>query len=471
MVLGRGIDMVRAPSSDALVFFGATGDLVFKDILPALHGLVSEGGARIPLIGVARSPWDPDRLRLRAKESLQKKGLYDAATFKEMAGLLDYVSGDYGAPETYAQVRKALGTARRPLFYLAIPPSVFPVVTGALAEAGYAASGRVIVEKPFGRDPRSARALSETLREHFAEEAIFRIDHFLGKEPVQNITYTRFANPLLEPLWNRDHVRSVQITLAEDFGIRERGGYYEEAGAIRDVVQNHLLQLLAIVAMDPPGAGSSDAYRDEKVRVLKAVKTLEPEHVVKGQYRGYRGAPRVAPDSRVETYAALKLFIDNWRWAGVPFYIRAGKQLAVTCTEIFVELRRPPREAFGEAVPPRSGHVRMRISPDIVIGIGMRVKVPGDRMVGRDVELMLASCPIEAMSPYQRLFSDAIRGNHELFAREDGVEESWRIVEPVLRTGEVYEYEPGAWGPKEADRLPEPGDRWIELKPPAEGAC
>jgi glucose-6-phosphate 1-dehydrogenase len=462
----------RTTVSDAFVFFGATGDLVFKEIFPALQGLIREGGVRIPLIGVARSPWDTERLRSRAKESLKSKGVYDARAFKDLAALLQYVSGDYGGPETFARIREVLGSARRPLFYLAIPPSVFPVVTGAIAASGCAENARVVVEKPFGRDLASARALNKTLLKHFPEEAIFRIDHFLGKEPVQNITYTRFANPLLEPIWNRDHIRSVQITLAEDFGVKERGGFYEEAGAIRDVIQNHLLQLLAIVAMDPPGAGGWDTYRDEKARVLQSVKTLGPKDVVKGQYRGYRSAFRVAPDSNVETYAAVKLSIDNWRWAGVPFYIRAGKELATTCTEVFVELRRPPREAFGETVAAGSSHIRMRISPDIAIGIGMRMKAPGDRMVGEDVELMLASCPADDVPPYQRLFADAIQGNPELFARQDGVEESWRIVDKVLGDGgEVYRYRPGTWGPKEAGSLIEAGDRWIDPVPSAAGVC
>ncbi len=458
--------MSKPPLSDALVFFGATGDLVFKEIFPALQGLVRDGGVGLPLIGVARSPWDVDRLRARAKESLKSKGSYDPASFKELAKLLHYVSGDYGAPETYAKIREALGPARRPLFYLAIPPSVFSVVTSALAASGCAENARVVVEKPFGRDLASARALNKTVLEHFPEESVFRIDHFLGKEPVQNITYTRFANPLLEPIWNRDHIHSVQITLAEDFGVKERGGYHEEAGAIRDVIQNHLLQVLAIVAMDPPGAGSLDAYRDEKARVLQAVQSLKPKQVVRGQYLGYRSAPHVAADSTVETYAALKLSIDNWRWAGVPFYIRAGKQLATTCTEVFVEFRRPPREAFGETVPPGSSHVRMRISPDIVIGMGMRVKAPGERMVGSDVELMLTSCPTNTLPPYQRLFRDAINGNPELFARWDGVEESWRIVDKVLDdAGQVYPYEPGTWGPKEAERLTGKDDRWVDPIP------
>ena len=458
--------MSRTPSSDALVFLGATGDLVFKEIFPALQGLVRDRGGGLRLVGVARSPWDTGRLRARAKESLEARGVYDPDAFAKMADLMHYVSGDYGATETYCDVRRALGGARRPLFYLAIPPSVFPAVTGALAASGCADGARVVVEKPFGRDLASARALNATLLQHFPEEAIFRIDHFLGKEPVQNITYTRFANPMLEPIWNRDYVRSVQITMAEDSGIRDRGSYYEEAGAIRDVVQNHLLQVLAIIAMEPPGAGSPDAYRDEKSRLLQAVGALEPGQVVRGQYRGYRSARGVAPGSNVETYAALRLSIDNERWAGVPFYIRAGKQLATTCTEVFVEFKRPPREAFGESVPPGSAHVRMRISPDIVVAIGMRIKAPGDEMIGRDVELTLTSCPGEARPAYQRLFSDALQGDHALFARQDNVEESWRIVGPALDDAtRVHVYEPGGWGPKEAAALIGKDDRWVDPAP------
>jgi glucose-6-phosphate 1-dehydrogenase len=389
-----------------------------------------------------------------------------------MARNLHYVRGDYGAPETYEHMCDALSGAGSALFYMAIPPSVFPVVTNALASSGCSLHSRVLVEKPFGRDLSSAIELNNILRKHYPEEAIFRIDHFLGKEPVQNITYTRFANPLLEPIWNRDHVRSIQITMAEDFGVKERGGFYEEAGAIRDVVQNHLLQLLAVVTMDPPGGGIPDAYRDEKARVLMAIPPLTEKQVVRGQYAGYRSAPGVAPDSTVETYAAIKLTIDNWRWAGVPIYIRSGKELAVTCTEVFIELRRPPRETFGERVSPASGHLRIRISPDVVIALGLRVKVPGDRMIGRDAELMVTSCPADMRPTYQRLLSDAMEGSQELFAREDGVEASWRIVEPILGDKVPIEwYEPGSWGPASARRLSGSDGPWInpELGPPPAG--
>jgi len=454
---------MQAPRSDAIVVFGVTGDLVHKEIFPALYGLFRDEGVSVPVIGVARSDWSIDRLVARAKDAVEKSGDFDEKAFSRLARMLRYVRGDYGAPETYEKMCQALQGTGSPLFYMAIPPSVFSVVTNSLASSGCSLHARLVVEKPFGRDLQSARELNNTLRRHYPESAIFRIDHFLGKEPVQNITYTRFANPLLEPIWNRDHVRSIQITMAEDFGVKERGGFYEEAGAIRDVVQNHLLQLLAVIAMDPPGGGIPDAYRDEKARVLMAVRPLDARRVVRGQYEGYRSAPGVNPDSTVETYAAIKLTIDNWRWAGVPIYIRSGKQMAVSATEVFIELRRPPRETFGEHVPLSSGHLRLRISPDVVIALGLRVKVPGDRMVGRDAELMVTSRPGDLRPPYQRLLTDAMYGIQELFAREDGVEASWRIVEPILGDKvPLRTYEPGSWGPPEARKLIGRDGPWID---------
>ncbi len=454
----------EAPQSDAIVVFGVTGDLVHKEIFPAIYGLFRDEGVSVPVIGVARSDWTQEQLTARARESVEARGMrIDEQVFARLAQNLHYVRGDYGAPETYEKMCDVLEGTGSPLFYMAIPPSVFPVVTESLAASGCSLNSRVLVEKPFGRDLRSAIELNTTLRKHYPEDAIFRIDHFLGKEPVQNITYTRFANPLLEPIWNREHVRSIQITMAENFGVKERGSFYEEAGAIRDVIQNHLLQLLAVVTMDPPGGGIPDAYRDEKARLLMAVRPLEPKNLVRGQYVGYRQADGVAQDSTVETFAAMKLTIDNWRWAGVPVYIRSGKQMAVTCTEVFIELRRPPRETFGEKVDTSSGHVRIRISPDIVIALGLRVKVPGDRMVGRDAELLVTSTPTNVQPTYQRLLSDAMDGVQELFAREDGVEASWRIVEPILGDRVPVEwYEPGSWGPPSARRLIGKDGPWID---------
>ena len=455
--------MMQAPRSDAIVVFGVTGDLVHKEIFPAIYGLFRDEDVSVPVIGVARSDWSMEQLIDRARDSIRTHGAFDEKTFARLAKMLRYVRGDYGAPETYAKMCEALQGTAYPLFYMAIPPSVFPVVTNSLASSGCSLNSRVLVEKPFGRDLRSAIELNDTLRRHYPESAILRIDHFLGKEPVQNITYTRFANPLLEPIWNREHVRSIQITNAENYGVKERGGFYEEAGAIRDVVQNHLLQLLAVITMDPPGGGIPDAYRDEKARVLMAVRPLDAKHAVRGQYKGYRSAPGVSPDSTVETYAAIKLMIDNWRWADVPIYIRSGKELAVTCTEVFIELRRPPRETFGERVPLSSGHVRIRISPDVVIALGLRVKAPGDRMVGRDAELTVTSAPPSMRPPYQRLLSDAMEGSQELFAREDGVEASWRIVEPILGDAvPVQMYEPGSWGPAGARKLIGRDGPWID---------
>ncbi len=453
--------------SDALVVFGVTGDLAYTEIFPSLQGLVRDGGLDIPIIGFARSDWSVERLRARAKDSIEANGSFDPDAFQKLSGLLRYVSGDYNAPESYARLREALGGAEHPLFHLAIPPSVFTPVTRSLAASGLTADARVMVEKPFGRDLASARELNRTLREHFAESSIFRIDHFLGKEPIQNIAYTRFANSLLEPVWNRDHVRSIQITMAEDFGVRERGKFYEQAGAIRDVVQNHLLQITASLTMDAPAGGSEDATRDEKVRLLKAIRPLEPGALVRGQYRGYQAAAGVSPSSSVETFAALRLSIDNWRWAGVPIYIRAGKEMPLTATEVLVEFRRPPRETYGEIVPSLSNHVRMRISPDIAIGLGIRVKAPGEQMVGTDVELTVTERPSDDMPPYERLFLEAMNGRTELFARQDGVEAAWRVVDGVLGDiTPVFSYEPGSWGPQEVNQLIAVDGPWLDPSPP-----
>ncbi|HJU20908.1 MAG TPA: glucose-6-phosphate dehydrogenase [Casimicrobiaceae bacterium] len=447
--------------SDALVFFGATGDLAYKQIFPALQALVQREHLRIPIIGVARSGWDIERLRARALDSIQHHGGADAAAFGELSALMRYVDGDYNDDETYVRIREALGSASRPLHYLAIPPSMFAKVAEGLAKSGCADKARVVVEKPFGRDLQSARELNAILHRFFPESAIYRIDHFLGREPVQNILYTRFGNAILEPLWNRNYVRSVQINLVENFGVQGRGRFYEEAGCIRDVVQNHLLQVLACLAMDPP-AGGEDAVRGEKTRVLEAVRPLAPADVVRGQFQGYRKEPGVAPDSHVETFAAVRLHIDSWRWAGVPFYIRSGKCLPVTVDEVVVEFRRPPRDTFGEALLGPSNHLRLRLSPDVVIALGLRVKHAGERMIGEEVELVAKHERKDEMAPYQRLLGDALRGDSSLFARQDAVEAQWRIVDPVLGDATpVYEYAQDTWGPQEADRVLEEGDGWI----------
>jgi glucose-6-phosphate 1-dehydrogenase len=454
--------------SDAFVFFGATGDLAYKKVFPALQGLVRDEGLAIPIVGVARAEWTVDQLRERARESLEESGDLDAEAFEKLAGLLRYVRGDYRDEQTYSLLRTELGEAKRPLHYLAIPPSMFTVVTEGLAQSGAAHNARVVVEKPFGRDLASARELNAILHQHFPERSVFRIDHYLGKEPVQNILYTRFANPMFEPIWNRTYVRSIQITMAERFGIEGRAAFYEEAGALRDVLQNHLLQVLANLTMDPPTGQDPDALRDEKARLLRAVRPLARHDLVRGQYEGYRSLPGVAPNSTVETYVAVQLAIDSWRWSGVPIYLRTGKSLAVTATEVVVEFKRPPRETFGEIVPSLSGHMRMRISPDISIGLGLRVKVPGERMVGDDVELILTRQAVDDLPPYQRLLGDALRGVTELFSRQDIVEAQWRIVEPVLdNVAPSYSYEPGSWGPDEAAQLIGNDGRWLNPQPPS----
>jgi glucose-6-phosphate 1-dehydrogenase len=449
--------------SDAFVFLGATGDLAYKQIFPALQGLIRDEGFNLPIIGVAKAGWTLDNLKARAKDSLEHHGGINEDAFEKLLSLLQYVDGDYNDPHTFERLRSLLGNAQRPLHYLAIPPSLFGIVAENLAKSGCATNARVVVEKPFGRDVQSARELGNTLHQYFPEENIFRIDHYLGKEPVQNILYTRFANPMFEPIWNRDHIRSIQITMAEDFGVQDRGKFYDEVGALLDVVQNHMLQVVANLTIDPPTGEDYDGVRDRKSELMRAIRPLKVEDVVRGQYEGYRKVSGVAPGSAVETFVAIKLEIDSWRWAGVPIYVRAGKLMPVTCTEALIEFKRPPKETFGELVPNTSAHMRIRVSPDMTIGLGVRVKTPGERMVGRDVELELHRQSVEDMPPYQRLLGDASRGNSELFSRQDLVEAQWRVVEPILgNVTPYYTYAPGTWGPEEAHQLIGNDGPWLD---------
>jgi glucose-6-phosphate 1-dehydrogenase len=439
--------------SDALVFFGATGDLAYKKIFPALQAMLKRGHLNVPVIGVAKSGWTLEQFRARAHDSLEKHGGVDPAAFEKLCGMLRYIDGDYNDPATFRALGKALEGSRCPAHYLAIPPTMFEAVLEQLVNCGCMTGARIIVEKPFGHDLASAQHLNKVLLRHFDEASIFRIDHYLGKRPVHNMVVFRFANAFMEAFWNRNYIESVQITMAEDFGVQGRGAFYDQTGTIRDVIQNHLFQVMCNLAMEAPVRMDSESIRDEKVKVLKAIPALEEKDLVRGQFRGYLEEKGVAPNSKVETFAALKLEVNSWRWQGVPFYIRAGKCLPVTSTQIVCRLRKPPTVIPSDVLS--SNYLRFRISPDVAIAMGMTVMGPGEAMAGQPAEMIASHQPsADEMDAYERVLGDAMAGDATLFAREDYVEEAWRIVDPSLnKATPVYVYEPNHWGPNEVERV------------------